>query len=73
MNRPHSAVPQNFQIRSGRTVAVAVASAISELRESIGGLSVGSNSILVMPGQKREARLFALDVPGIHVFCAAGK
>jgi hypothetical protein len=26
-----------------------------------------------MPGQKREARLFALDVPGIHVFLLGAK
>ena len=35
--------------------------------------SFGPRSLHVMPGQKREARLFALDVPGIHVFLLGAK
>src|SRR6266576_7077532 len=58
MNRPHSAVPQNFQIRGGdrsRMTAAAAAAETSELRESIKGFQV---LVVVMPGL----------VPGIHVF-----
>src|ERR1700688_5263756 len=44
-NRPHSAVPQNFQIRGGLWGGVTVTEGFSGVRESIRGLSIGANSI----------------------------
>src|SRR5437879_5172536 len=43
MNRPHRAVPQNFQIRGGRWVRMTGmgAAELAESRESINGLSIG--------------------------------
>ena len=65
MNRPHSVVPQNFQIRGGRG-GRRNATAGCGVKESINWPSAAV-CLFVMPA-KRES---SPDVPGIHVFLAA--